>query len=139
MKKLSLLLLSVLSITLCAPASVVASTVGDYDKAVAQAGITKDIRIRDILVPRPKGPRSMVSLYVNACVDTSSGVVHVSIMDDIGEGTVAIMHSGYGFIAETSFDSQSGFVMLDITTEPGVYGISISTDKYYGEGEFVID
>ena len=108
------------------------------DGATEDVKITNTIPVKDIVIPKGTGARSLFSFYVSACMEISDGYgeITVSILRPMGDVTVEVHHSSLGFVGNESIDSSisGGSVVIPVEDYPGMLTVTISGEGYHGEG-----
>ena len=131
--------ISILTFILCLPSLIFASPLSVIDKdddTIAPPSII--IIIIKTPPPVPGQPRSLVQAPIECQYNPYMNGICATFNQDLGELDVLVENLSTGEYLEGTVDSAEGYVVLPVSSTPGVYNISFVTAsgvEYTGEFE----
>ena len=131
--------ISILTFILCLPSLIFASPLSVIDKdddTIAPPSII--IIIIKTPPPVPGQPRSLVQAPIECQYNPYMNGICTTFNQDLGELDVLVENLSTGEYLEGTVDSAEGYVVLPVSSTPGVYNISFVTAsgvEYTGEFE----
>lgn len=94
------------------------------------------VAILDLIVPKTKGPRHVLSSYVSVSVNADTGIVNFSFLSSFGEVEIEIIHTSLAIIVFDTVNTGIGQSTMTVPVEAGNYIIIIRGSDYEGQGSF---
>lgn len=131
--------ISILTFILCLPSLIFASPLSVIDKdddTIAPPSII--IIIIKTPPPVPGQPRSLVQAPIECQYNPYMNGICTTFNQDLGELDVLVENLSTGEYLEGTVDSADGYVVLPVSSTPGLYNIAFVTEagvEYTGEFE----